>query len=201
MRLHFKLINGEEQEFSTDKTSFTIGRSSQSDIVIPHEGMSRKHCYIENIGGKLFVTDLSSINGVFLDDKRIQPDTPTALPMYLNLSFGAVQSLQIDLEENTRAMLRAKKVGTSPGTPIATTATTTAASNSTTTNTVSIPRKIKKMKVEKVAVASKKKETNLSAKNIFMLALTLTFIASVTFYFIREKMQENEPMTPEEMYE
>lgn len=194
MRLHFKLINGEEQDFTIDKPSFTIGRSSQADIVIPHDGMSRKHCLIENVGGKLFITDLGSMNGVYLDDKRIQADTPTPLPIYLNLSFGAVQSLQIDMEDSTRAYARPSNLNTNTSAPEA-----LAEHNLTSTATALLPKKTKKAKVE--IKKETKKNVNFNMKNMFFLALTLTFIATVAFWAVREKMAEDEPLTPEEMYE
>lgn len=112
MRIHVKLLNGEELEFSIQKTSFVVGRSSQADIIIPHEGMSRKHCLIEYKGaGQIFITDLDSINGVFIDEQKIEPGKPTLFPVYLNLSFGIVQSFQIDLEDMA-------EVPQSPSTPI-----------------------------------------------------------------------------------
>lgn len=193
MRLHFKLINGEEQDFTIDKPSFTIGRSSQADIVIPHDGMSRKHCFIENVGGKLFITDLGSMNGVFLDEKRIQPDTAIPLPIYLNLSFGAVQSLQIDMEDNTRAYARPSTLNANTAAPAP------VEHNQTTTATTLLPKKTKKPKAEIKPAA--KKDVKFNVKNMFFFALTLTFIVTMAFYFIREKMAEDEPMTPEEMYE
>ena len=100
MRLNCKLINGEELEFEISKQSFVVGRSTQADVVIPHEGMSRRHCLIESKNGQLYITDLESSNGVFIDDKRIDPNVETPLPIYLNLSFGPVQSLRIEQEEN-----------------------------------------------------------------------------------------------------
>lgn len=195
MRLHFKLISGEEQEFFTDKNSFTIGRSRQADIVIPYDGMSRMHCLIENVNGKLFVTDLGSMNGVFLDDKRILPDTRTALPMYLNLSFGAVQSLQIDLEDGTKIGIKIPSQGQESA-PSALENMTTV----TSTSTLATPKKAKLGKIEKPTVA-KKAEKNLNIKQVFFLALTLTFLAAVAYIMVQEKMKQDEPLTPEEMYE
>lgn len=195
MRLHFKLISGEEQEFFTEKDSFTIGRSRQADIVLPYDGMSRKHCFIENVNGKLFVTDLGSMNGVFLDDKRILPDTRTALPMYLNLSFGAVQSLQIDLQDGTKVGIKIPVQGqesASSGPEVMTTVTST--------STVATPKKAARAKIEKPATA-KTAEKNINIKQIFFLALTLTFLATVAYVMVQEKMHEDEPLTPEEMYE
>lgn len=93
-----KLVNGEELEFDITQNTCVIGRSSKCDVVIPHEGMSRQHCQIENVDGEIFVTDLGSTNGVHIDGQRIEPHKKVSYATYLSLSFGAVQNLTIDLE-------------------------------------------------------------------------------------------------------
>lgn len=98
MYLLAKLVNGEELEFEITQNICVIGRSSKCDVVIPHEGMSRQHCQIENADGEIFVTDLGSTNGVHIDGQRIEPHKKVSYATYLSLSFGAVQNLTIDLE-------------------------------------------------------------------------------------------------------
>ena len=46
-----------------------LGRSLDKDIRIEDKTISRKHLKIENVRGKLFVTDLGSRNGTFCDGK------------------------------------------------------------------------------------------------------------------------------------
>lgn len=66
-------IRGKDQEFhfDLDIDSVTIGRSSDSDFVIPLEDFSRKHCQITFKGEYAFIMDLGSKNGVIIDGKRI----------------------------------------------------------------------------------------------------------------------------------
>lgn len=92
-------MNGETIEQSIDKDNIVIGRSAKCDVVIPQDGMSRQHCQIELSNGELFITDLGSTNGVLIDGIRIEPHQKTPYQTFLTLSFGAVQSLQIELEE------------------------------------------------------------------------------------------------------
>jgi pSer/pThr/pTyr-binding forkhead associated (FHA) protein len=99
MILNIKLITGEGLTFKVDKSSCVIGRSAQADVVIPHEAISRKHCQIEYRDGDLYVTDLGSINGVILDGQKIPPNKPVKFQSFFSLSFGAVQSLNVELEE------------------------------------------------------------------------------------------------------
>ncbi len=98
MHLDLVLHNADKIQLQTDKTSVVIGRSSKCDIVISHESMSRQHCRIDFSDGGYFVTDLGSSNGVFIDDTKIEPNTPTPFQTYLNLSFGFVTSCHINAE-------------------------------------------------------------------------------------------------------
>ncbi len=57
-----------------------IGRSSECNIVLSHESVSRKHCIIEvQDDGRVFLTDLGSTNGTRVNDEKIPPREPTRL--------------------------------------------------------------------------------------------------------------------------
>lgn len=99
MNLSIVLLDGEKLNFNIKKDSCVIGRSPQCDVVIQHEAMSRKHCLLEVKQGEIFVTDLGSSNGVSIEGQRIPVNTPTPYQTYFSLSFGAVQSISIGLEE------------------------------------------------------------------------------------------------------
>lgn len=99
MRLTLKLVDGDVIEERVDSNVVVIGRSSKCTIQVPHEGMSRQHCQIEVINGEIFVTDLNSTNGVFIEGTRIEPNKRVPYNTFFQLSFGAVQSLQIDFED------------------------------------------------------------------------------------------------------
>lgn len=97
MHLSLTLINGEKLEFQVAATTVTIGRSPKCNVVINHEGISRQHCQIEITAGRMFVTDLNSTNGVYIDGEKINPGVRTLYLTYLSLSFGAVHSAFIEL--------------------------------------------------------------------------------------------------------
>ncbi len=64
--------------------SMTIGRSSQADIQIKDERISRVHCVIEWLGDTIMIEDKESTNGTYVDSQEInrkvlQPGIPIQL--------------------------------------------------------------------------------------------------------------------------
>ena len=49
----------------------TIGRGRDVTLTLPHPLVSRKHCEIFERDGALFVRDLKSLNGTYVDSQRI----------------------------------------------------------------------------------------------------------------------------------
>lgn len=190
MRLLVKTIDGEDLNFVMTKSSCVIGRSNQCDFQISHEAMSRKHCLLEIKEGKFYVTDLASSNGIYIDDKRIRPDVEVEFPVYLSLAFGAVQNLQIELEDKTlqNFKLESKNDFQAPG------------------SDQSVTKKFKKevtrpnfLGEELNATPIKSKKT--SQKSIFYLIIAFICLILVAFVIYQKHMQKELPLTPEEMYE
>ncbi|MDR0869555.1 MAG: FHA domain-containing protein [Planctomycetaceae bacterium] len=58
-------------------TPCTIGRSKEATLSIGHKVMSRKHCELYELAGKLFLRDCGSLNGTLWKGKYIED--PVAL--------------------------------------------------------------------------------------------------------------------------
>ena len=57
----------------TFKPPVVVGRDPTSEVCIDHHSISRKHCQFSFNGeGALVIKDLSSMNGIYVDDNRIQ---------------------------------------------------------------------------------------------------------------------------------
>jgi len=97
-RLAFKLIDGQNISITVDKGSFTVGRSSKCDVVIPNEGLSREHCLIEIDSGEIFITDFGSANGVLIDDQKIPANQRTSYNPSFSLSLGSIEVVKFDVE-------------------------------------------------------------------------------------------------------
>ncbi len=51
----------------------TVGRSHDNDICLSEMGVSRNHAKLLNKDGKIFIVDVSSFQGVFIDGQKIEP--------------------------------------------------------------------------------------------------------------------------------
>ena len=56
------------RRFVLDKDTTTVGRGRDNDIVLPSDCVSRRHARLEQRAGNLFVVDLASTNGTFIND-------------------------------------------------------------------------------------------------------------------------------------
>ncbi len=52
----------------------TIGRSREAKVKLPHPLVSRKHCEVFERDGQLFVRDLGSLNGTYVDSQKIESE-------------------------------------------------------------------------------------------------------------------------------
>ena len=66
------------QSFALDRSPFTIGRSADSDLVVPDTPVSRRHACLELQGDRWFLRDLGSSNGTFLNRQAVK-DSPQPL--------------------------------------------------------------------------------------------------------------------------
>lgn len=95
LKLIFHLQDGKVETFSVKKDSVSIGRGAMCDVVLPYEGFSRKHAQIDIINGEVFVTDLASTNGVFIDGERIAPSQKKQIQSFFNLQIGPAQQVEV----------------------------------------------------------------------------------------------------------
>ncbi len=70
---------GQVNIYTIPEAALTIGRSSDSDIVIDDTLASRRHAEVKWRNDTLFIKDLNSSNGTLVNGRRIDPQTEIAL--------------------------------------------------------------------------------------------------------------------------
>ncbi|MGZ3457025.1 MAG: diguanylate cyclase [Archangium sp.] len=71
-------IHGPElgRKYALQENELTIGREEGNHIVVDVDNVSRKHARILRKQGRLFVQDLGSTNGTYLNDQEVTRETP-----------------------------------------------------------------------------------------------------------------------------
>ena len=65
------LTDPNKQDHHLENSITTIGRAIENDIVVTNKRVSREHAQIHREGQRLFLEDLGSSNGTFLNDERL----------------------------------------------------------------------------------------------------------------------------------
>ncbi|HZF41508.1 MAG TPA: FHA domain-containing serine/threonine-protein kinase, partial [Blastocatellia bacterium] len=63
--------DGSEREFELPASAITIGKAEDNQLRITDGAISRKHAAVEPKGGDLVLKDLGSLNGIFVNDRRV----------------------------------------------------------------------------------------------------------------------------------
>jgi diguanylate cyclase (GGDEF)-like protein len=66
--IHAPLQSDLGRRYVLDKSTTSVGRGRDNDIVLPSDCVSRRHARLEQRAGSLFVVDLASTNGTFIND-------------------------------------------------------------------------------------------------------------------------------------
>ncbi len=65
--------DGSDERFTIDMNPWRIGRSKSNEMPLHDESISRQHAELHrDADGKVILTDLDSLNGVYLNDKKIK---------------------------------------------------------------------------------------------------------------------------------
>jgi adenylate cyclase len=96
------VINNVQQTFALTDGKLTIGRQLDNDIVLNHAIVSRHHAEIETRGRQVWIRDLDSRNGIFVNRLRTKEehlkdsDVITIGPYDLHFEDRAAQSVVLD---------------------------------------------------------------------------------------------------------
>lgn len=93
------ILPNKTQTYEIDKSESIFGRGGKSDLVVRDAGISREHMKIKLVNGVPHVLDNASLNGVFIDGYKINPDNYIAVQESCVISFGkCAVTLKIKVE-------------------------------------------------------------------------------------------------------
>ncbi len=80
------------QEILLQRGRTILGRRrADCDVVISVMGVSRKHAAIDVVEGRVYVTDLSSTNGTYVEDKKMPPNATWEIRHGNRIRFGGIE--------------------------------------------------------------------------------------------------------------
>ncbi len=96
--------------YSIKKNEVIIGRNPESDLVLDDPLVSRKHCKILIKENSIFIKDLNSTNGTFLNGKRISfSEIKVGDEISIGIYNLIVSSKDISIDESTRQIFDIEK--------------------------------------------------------------------------------------------
>jgi pSer/pThr/pTyr-binding forkhead associated (FHA) protein len=84
---------------SLDNFPFVIGRDKSLDMVIVSSGISREHAEIYLKSGRLYIRDLGSTNGTFVNNNRISTETLLAHNTVIHFCESEFKLTDLDYKE------------------------------------------------------------------------------------------------------
>jgi len=100
------VIDGPDKSksFSLTDCITTVGRSSDNDIRLSDKGVSRHHARLLKKNDRIFIVDLKSLQGVFVDAEKIKPGVEVEIKKESNLVIGkTILSFQKESSEKKLA--------------------------------------------------------------------------------------------------
>lgn len=106
MKITFTFEDGLIKTYPIKGKSFVIGRSNKCDICVPSSDFSREHCRVDLVGQTIYITDLESSNGVFIDNVQLRPKIKSKYTTTQQLMIGdAYVIFDLSSAELTRSVL------------------------------------------------------------------------------------------------
>ncbi|MFM1997274.1 MAG: hypothetical protein RLZZ111_1661 [Planctomycetota bacterium] len=101
VRFHVLSPPSKQRSFAA-RLPLLLGRGEEANFRIQHDLVSRRHCELFARDGRVFIHDLGSTNGTFLDDEPVPVSTKTAVPPGAVVRVGGL-SFRVDYMEHRSA--------------------------------------------------------------------------------------------------
>src|SRR5690554_1492550 len=67
---------GQQSQYDFSTASITIGRMKGNDVVLPKGNVSKKHSRISVVDGQVFISDMKSTNGTYVNGRKVAGEQP-----------------------------------------------------------------------------------------------------------------------------
>ncbi|HEX2621905.1 MAG TPA: FHA domain-containing protein, partial [Phototrophicaceae bacterium] len=91
--------DGKIENFPLAEDNVSVGRSTGNTIVLDTETISRYHFAFTRESEKVYLTDLESINGTFVDGVRLTPNEPVEMDGGEEIQIGYMRMLYFALDD------------------------------------------------------------------------------------------------------
>ena len=98
----YAYLQSEDIIYSLNKTNL-IGRNNNCNIVLNHSSIENEHAKIEIIDNDIFLIDLNSVNGTYLNNTKLEGNKLVKLKNKDNIKFGNYENnyvLQLNIDNN-----------------------------------------------------------------------------------------------------
>ncbi|MEP7288300.1 MAG: FHA domain-containing protein [Chloroflexota bacterium] len=92
--------DGPIESYQLEKPSIAIGRSTGNDIVLDTTAVSRYHISLTRKDQDVFLEDLESVNGTYLDGERIKAHDPIVLHGGEEIQLGDIRLIYMPQDES-----------------------------------------------------------------------------------------------------
>lgn len=90
-------FEGRKYTEHVSKDGFVVGRSSDCDVHIDSKNLSRQHMRVSLVGSEIFIEDLKSTNGCYLNGEQIEPAKLTLYTADKVLTLGKHEDVIVHL--------------------------------------------------------------------------------------------------------
>lgn len=99
--------DGQFNTFPLIENRVSVGRSTGNTIALETNTISRYHFSITHDGNQVYITDLESANGTFVDSVRLAPNTPLELDGGEDIQVGDLRIIFHQLDEQPTQPMKA----------------------------------------------------------------------------------------------
>ncbi len=96
--------------YQLSKPNIAIGRSSGNDIVLDTTAISRYHSSLIFQAGEVYLEDLGSVNGTYVDGQKLAPNTPHPLYGGEQIQIGEVRLIYHPADDSPTEPISAEEV-------------------------------------------------------------------------------------------